>query len=346
MPDKPPPARVVFLGGLGRSGTTLLERLLGEVPGVVPLGEVVHLWARGVLANESCGCRRPFSACPFWREVGERAFGGWPDDLAHRMLRLRRRVDRTRRVPELARRLPGSPARAGSTGSAAFAGSSGRAERLGPVTPWEAVRFAELAESPELAEYAAAHRRLYDAAAEVSGRPVVVDSSKHASTAFCLTAAGLDVRVVHVVRDPRAVAHSWRRRVPRPEDGRPMTRWSPARTSLHWLAQNLSLELLARGGARVTRVRYEDLLDAPAAVLGRLAAEAGLPPRLDFLSAGRADLSPAHTVSGNPVRFTVGRIGLDPDDGWRTAAPARHRRLVAALTWPLMIKYGYDRRPA
>ncbi|MGV9596309.1 sulfotransferase [Streptosporangium sandarakinum] len=352
MPDKPPPARVVFLGGLGRSGTTLLERLLGEVPGVAPLGEVVHLWARGVLADEPCGCRRPFSACPFWREVGERAFGGWPDDLAHRMLRLRRRVDRTRCVPGLARRLAGSPARAGSTGSTGsvtFAGSSGRAERPGlarPVTPSEVVRFAGLAESPELAEYAAAHRRLYDAAAEVSGSPVVVDSSKHASTAFCLAAAGLDVRVVHVVRDPRAVAHSWRRRVPRPEDGRPMTRWSPARTSLHWLAQNLSLELLARGGARVTRVRYEDLLDAPAAVLGRLAAEAGLAPRLDFLSAGRADLSPAHTVSGNPVRFTVGPIGLDPDDGWRTAAPARHRRLVATLTWPLMIKYGYDRRPA
>ncbi|MEU9831404.1 sulfotransferase [Streptosporangium sp. NPDC048047] len=340
MPDKPPPARVVFLGGLGRSGTTLLERLLGEVPGVTPLGEVVHLWARGVLADEPCGCRRPFSACPFWREVGERAFGGWPDDLARRMLRLGRRVDRTRRVPELARRLAGST---GSAGPATFARS---------VTPPVFPGFmpfgesAELTASPELAEYAAAHRRLYDAAAEVSGRPVVVDSSKHASTAFCLAAAGLDVHVVHVVRDPRAVAHSWRRRVPRPEDGRPMTRWSPARTSLHWLAQNLSLELLARGGVRVTRVRYEDLLDAPAATLGRVAAEAGLAPRLDFLSTGRADLSPAHTVSGNPVRFTVGRIRLDPDDGWRTAAPPRHRRLVATLTWPLMIKYGYDRRSA
>ncbi|HEY2794503.1 MAG TPA: sulfotransferase, partial [Micromonosporaceae bacterium] len=37
-------ARVVFLGGLGRSGTTLLERILGEVPGVCALGELVHLW--------------------------------------------------------------------------------------------------------------------------------------------------------------------------------------------------------------------------------------------------------------------------------------------------------------
>ncbi|MDT4989050.1 MAG: hypothetical protein QOI74_3144, partial [Micromonosporaceae bacterium] len=36
--------RVVFLGGLGRSGTTLLERVLGELPGVLPLGETVHLW--------------------------------------------------------------------------------------------------------------------------------------------------------------------------------------------------------------------------------------------------------------------------------------------------------------
>ncbi|MEU7989305.1 sulfotransferase [Streptosporangium canum] len=319
MSDSPVPARVVFVGGLGRSGTTLLERLLGEVPGVVPLGEVVHLWARGVLADEACGCREPFGSCPFWRKVGERAFGGWSEGLAHRVLALRHRVDRTRRIPVLAQFL--TEGRPGDGG-------------------WPSSGMAELS------EYAAAHRRLYDAAGEVAGCPIVIDSSKHASLAFCLAAAGVDVHVVHVVRDPRAVAHSWHRRVARPEDGRPMTRWSPARTSLHWLAQNLSLELLARRGVSVTRIRYEDLLGAPADTLRRLVARIGLRPRLDFLADGGAELSMAHTASGNPMRFTVGRIGLTPDEGWRTAASGRHQRLVAALTWPLMHKYGYRGRLA
>ncbi|GAA2861862.1 sulfotransferase [Streptosporangium fragile] len=319
MSDSPSPARVVFLGGLGRSGTTLLERLLGEVPGIAPLGEIVHLWSRSVLADESCGCREPFGSCPFWHKVGERAFGGWSEELAHRMLALRSRVDRTRRIPVLARLL---------------------AEEQAGTGRWPAPGTAELS------EYVGVHRCLYDAAGEVADCPVVVDSSKHASLAFCLAAAGVDVHVVHVVRDPRAVAHSWHRHVPRPEDGRPMTHWSPSRTSLHWMAENLSLELLARRGVPVTRVRYEDLIEAPAATLRRLVARIGLPPRLDFLSGRVAEFSTAHTASGNPMRFALGPTELTGDDGWRTAASPRRRRLVTALTWPLMIKYGYRRRLA
>src|SRR2546430_17108956 len=69
--------RVLYIGGLGRSGTTLLERLLGELPGACALGEVVHLWDRDVRDDERCACGRPFSGCDFWRAVGERAFGGW-----------------------------------------------------------------------------------------------------------------------------------------------------------------------------------------------------------------------------------------------------------------------------
>ena len=45
-----PGPRVVYLGGLGRSGTTLLERLLAARPGVCAAGETVHLWQRGLVA--------------------------------------------------------------------------------------------------------------------------------------------------------------------------------------------------------------------------------------------------------------------------------------------------------
>lgn len=286
--------RVVFLGGLGRSGTTLLERLLGELPGVAPLGEVVHLWARGVLAGEPCGCGAPFPACPFWREVGERAFGGWSETMARRALVLRDRVDRTRRVPRVAH--------------------------------------------PDLAEYVGTYRRVYEAAASVAGARVVVDSSKHASLAHCLAAGGAAIHVVHVVRDPRGVAHSWRRTVRRPENGRPMTRWGPARTALHWTAQNLALDLLARRGGDVTRVRYEDLVTAPHATLTSLAERLALPADLPFVTGSTVRLGTAHTASGNPMRFTVGPVDLALDDSWRSGP---RRGLVAALTWPLRSRYGY-----
>ncbi|MEO3872498.1 sulfotransferase [Nonomuraea sp. B12E4] len=294
MNDRAITARVIYLGGLGRSGTTLLERLLGELPGVVALGEVTHLWERGVISEELCGCGVAFPACAFWRQVGERAFGGWTRPLAERVLELRRRVDRTRRIGRIAH--------------------------------------------PDLAEYARIHRLLYDAV----DAPVVIDSSKHASLACCLLASGMDLRIIHVVRDPRAVAHSWGRTVRRPEDGRPMTRWGPARTAIHWTAQNAAIELLHGRGGRVIRIRYEDLVAAPEDMLVALARLLGLAePERPFLDGRTAWLGPSHTASGNPMRFHLGRVELRRDDSWVSGLPRRDRRVVDALTWPLRARYGY-----
>ncbi|MEV0968928.1 sulfotransferase [Microtetraspora glauca] len=301
---------VIFVGGLGRSGTTLLERLLGEFPGAVPLGEVVHLWARGVHADEPCGCGETFSRCPFWGKVGDLAFGRWKASEADRLLRLRARVDRTRHVPFLA---------------------FGRVRRVA-----------------ELDEYVSAYASVYAAAAEVADGDWMIDSSKHASLAYCLAVAEATrarLRVVHVVRDPRAVAASWRSDVRRPEDGRPMARWAPGRTAVHWLVQNLAFELLRRRGVPVIRVRYEDLLGRPAETLRELAAELRVARARDallFLDDQEALLGVAHTVSGNPMRFVVGRVRFSAP---RAALPFVHRLLVTALTWPLLLRYGYRLAP-
>jgi len=181
--------RVVYLGGLGRSGTTLLERLLGELPGVCSVGEVVHLWQRGIAEAERCGCGEPLPDCPFWRKVGEIAFGGWGQVDVRRVAELRYAFDRNRYIPLLA-----APALYPSF-------------RRG------------------VDEYTDYYARIYAAIADASGCPVVVDSSKHASLAFCLRRrAELDLRVIHVVRDSRAVAFSWTRRVVRMAVERPEQR--------------------------------------------------------------------------------------------------------------------------
>lgn len=208
--------RVLFLGGLGRSGTTLVERLLGELPGVCPLGEVVHLWQRGLVDGERCGCGAAFGECPFWRKVGERAFGGWHAVDPGVALGLKAGVDRNRFIPELA------------------------APRL----------RAPLAR--RVREYVEMYRRLYEAVCDITGCPVVVDSSKHASLAYCLRwCEGLDFRVLHVVRDSRGVAYSWMKQVARPEGSGAqayMSRLSPAGSAVQWNAQNLAFGALAGRG--------------------------------------------------------------------------------------------------
>ncbi|MBO3750772.1 sulfotransferase [Streptosporangiaceae bacterium NEAU-GS5] len=293
---------MIFIGGLGRSGTTLLERLLGEIPGVIALGEVVHLWARGVIDDEPCGCGEPFSECSFWHKVGARAFGGWRARQAESQLDLRARVDRTRRLPLFL---------------------------LGMIS-----------REAHLATYVSTYARVYTAATEIADGRTVVDSSKHASLAYCL-ASILDLHVVHVIRDPRAVAASWRQMVRRPEDGHYMARWSPWRTALHWMVQNLAFELLSMRGVRVTRVRYEDLVADPETTLRDLAAALRLPSSpeaLSFVEEGHAQLGVAHTVSGNPMRFALGRVAITDHPADLAAA---QRRLVTALTLPLLLRYGY-----
>lgn len=309
-------SRVLYLGGLGRSGTTLVERLLGELPGVCALGEVVHLWQRDLRDDERCGCGRRFSECNFWTAVGARAFDGWHHVDVDRVHALRDAVERTRHIPRLA------------------------SAQLSP------------AQQSDVREYATYYARVYAAAAEVSGARVIVDSSKHSSLAHCLRwADGVDLRVVHVVRDARGVAYSWTKTVARPEtDGaEEMTRYSPARSALLWNAHNVAFGVLARCGVPVNRVRYEQLLADPRQTLRELAAYAGLEVTdrdLDFLGDGHAELSRGHSAAGNPMRFTVGRVPLRRDDAWVRALPRGHRRLVGTVCAPMLRAYGYPLLPS
>jgi hypothetical protein len=303
--------RVLFLGGLGRSGTTLVERMLGELPGVVALGEVVHLWQRDLRDGERCGCGEAFRACGFWHAVGEIAFGGWDHVDVDRVLRLQAAVERTRFVPRLAR------------------------HRLAPH------------HRDQVTEYAEYYRRVYAAAARVTGATVVVDSSKHSALAYCLRwARDVDLRVVHLVRDARGVAYSWTKRVTRPEaDGAAeMTRYSPGRTAWLWNAHNAAFALLRRRGVPVTRMRYEQVVADPVGAVRRLGGFAGLDlaaAELDFLGADHVAVGAGHSAAGNPMRFAVGRVPLHADDAWRRAFVPRQRRLVGAICAPLLLSYGY-----
>jgi hypothetical protein len=308
--------RVLYLGGLGRSGSTLAARLLGQLPGAFPAGEISQIWRRGIVERERCGCGEQFPACPFWRKVGEVGFGGWDSVDVARLDKLRLSVDRSRFIPQLT------------------------------VAALRRPAF-----SQTLAEYVNYYLRIYAAIAEVSGCQVVVDSSKNASLAFCLRhIPQLDLRVVHVVRDSRAVAYSWTKRVRQPAaaPGKYMMRYSPAASAVLWNTQNAAMRLLARGNVPTLRVRYEDLAAAPTASLRRIAAFSGLPAnggQLGFLgddgTSRWADLGVAHTASGNPMRFTAGRIEIRTDESWRAHFPPFNRALVSILTLPGLARYHY-----
>src|SRR6266705_3371373 len=101
-----PGLRVLYIGGWGRSGSTLLDRMLGQVPGFFALGEVREIWQSGLRENRLCGCGASFRECPFWTRVGAEAFGGWDRLPLAEVLKLWRAYDRPWALPRLFRRHP------------------------------------------------------------------------------------------------------------------------------------------------------------------------------------------------------------------------------------------------
>ena len=178
----PTPSRgtvqVRYIGGFGRSGSTMLDLMLGQAPGVFSAGEVREIWQSGLVENRPCGCEQPFRDCSFWQAVGDAGFGGWDRVPLSDILRLRYSLDR----PWSFLPLPVS----GMVGSL----------------------------RARIQEYTGTLERLYRAIAEVSGASVIVDSSNLPSHAFLLrTMPAIDLRLIHLVRDSRAVAWSWQKRV-------------------------------------------------------------------------------------------------------------------------------------
>ncbi|MEP6758540.1 MAG: sulfotransferase [Actinomycetota bacterium] len=298
---------VLFIGGMGRSGSTLVERVLGQTPGVCCVGELVFLWERGLLADERCGCGEVFSACPFWTEVGVRAFGGWDRIDATAMRARQRAVDRNRYIPlmRVPRAAPGYRRR--------------------------------------MRGYAEALRRIYASASAVGGAALVVDSSKHASTAALLSQVpGISPRVAHLVRDPRGVAWSWSKHVDRPDGREPseMARVGALRVAARWQWYNA---LLATTRTRGALLRYEDFVERPEHATRRLLRLGGIEVDVlpQFVDERTVVLGVDHTVAGNPMRFRTGEVEIRADESWRDAMPPSRQALTSALSFPSTLIYRY-----
>jgi hypothetical protein len=305
--------KVLYIAGSGRSGSTILDRILGQLDGFFSAGELCNLWDRGLLDHRKCGCGVPVDQCPTWTGILATGFGRQLDQAdATRVIALRRGWVRVRHIPKVL------------------------------ATHWR-----RPADGDELLEVLG---RLYGAVQAHTGCRVIVDSSKAPLYAELLARIpSIDLYVVHLVRDPRATAYSWLRRKQLPDfdDARQMQRLRPLKSSGLWaLWQTMSELLMGRPPSRYLRVRYEDFVADPEAVVRRVTALVGEEPsRLPFVSGVAVRLHVTHSVSGNPNRFETGPVQLRPDTEWVDCLSRPHRALVTAVTWPLLLRYRYPLRP-
>src|SRR6266545_3440385 len=269
-----PPLKVLYIAGAGRSGSTLLDGVLGQLDGFFAAGELRYLWERGLQESRLCGCGVAVRDCPTWRAVLASAFGPGVD--ANAAARLQRKATRVRCAPAMI--LSGRLGRR-------------RSGRLGAVL------------GP-----------LYQAIQESTGCRVLVDSSKLPSYGALLEALpGVELYVLHLVRDPRATAWSWLRRKRLTDTPAPrlMQRQPPGKSAAMWMVWNLAAALLWSGGPRYLRLRYEDLVRRPEAAVRRIAGLVGeSPAALPFPVPGRLAL--VSLVLALSAFVLASRVGAAP----------------------------------
>jgi hypothetical protein len=337
------PVKVLKIVGLGRSGSTILDVVLGNHPQIESVGEVGNLVGSGWISQESlrgmdperlrvplCTCGKrldvlyvdtPDEACPFWSSVRRE----WVE---------RTDRDSIESYPKL---------------QEAFELKS-RWSRYG-LDPLPRLLYEKRRPSAQFRSYARLTLAFFESIRAVSGKPILVDSSKSEAGALAWgMVPGIDLYVVHLVRDGRAVITSLRKSFEKDlqagimwdHKGRPM--W---KTVVRWIVRNLASEWVCTqlGPKRTMRLRYEDFVADPKTALERIGSliELDLTEVADAASSGKP-MHAGHNIGGNRTKKS-GFITLRPDaEEWKSALSPAEQRLSWMLMGWLMSRYGYKRQ--
>jgi len=302
--------KVLNITGWGRSGSTIIASLLGQIDGFVSVGELRQIWDRGLLRNMACACSRSFRDCPVWSRVAS----GY--------------IERSQ---------------------SEIRGIMSQREGFDTLhCAWQAIRR-DSSMDERLLEYSHHLVEILRNLQTTTGCRVVVDSSKRPQHGYVLGLnPDVDLHILHLVRDPRGVAHSWKRKRVYSEDGgqpQYMKQFSASVSSMHWVARNALAEYLWRGDAKRGRyllLRYEDFTREPREVIQRIRDFMGEDGPLDFfLDDETVEMKPTHEISGNPSRFNTGRVEIRADARWREEMEWKDRATAATVALPLLFRYGY-----
>jgi hypothetical protein len=301
--------KIAYIASSGRSGSTVLDLLLGAHPACWTLGEF-HVLPWELRTNtKPCGCGEPVKHCSFWGPI----VAELQDVLLHGS------IDRFRDSYLGSRLLLFAEIPFLTSGS-----------------PWHRQKRKE-----HLDQYGRDNvrvlARVLGQARRVKGDQVawLVDASKSIYRLLWLKAAGrFDIRAIHLVKDPRGFVYSMcknERSVRRP--------WLVSKAALRWNIENHLFDRLFRAHFakdEVLRIRYDDLAREPQVWLRRISTWLGVSPDDALPDKFRNE---NHGIAGNPARFETAGVRLD--EKWRAELWPGTQLLVRAATSPLAARYGF-----
>ncbi|MCK4391569.1 sulfotransferase, partial [Candidatus Bipolaricaulota bacterium] len=201
--------------------------------------------------------------------------------------------------------------------------------------------------SPKFQKYAKRAHAIYKAIQTVSGKPIIVDSSKNPARALALSLVpGIELSLIHMVRDGRGVIWSRMKSFRKNEQAgieRYLRSWPTWRSSFDWALGNCLSEWVARRVGSSLRLRYEDVVEKPDDALTTIGEYLGI--SLDSIAkklAAGTKLFVGHNIAGSRIRMSKA-ITLYPDYEWKERLPRRSRFLFWILVGVVAKRYGYGK---
>ena len=302
-----PPVRILYVGGYVRSGTTIVDMLLGMNQNTLAVGEINIIFRQVVRTVDpvKCSCGKLLRDCPLWSQVLERFHTALPDMSFEHADLITRKVET---YPERLR----------------------DASRYWDdyVKIWRVIfnAIAEISGASIIIDSSKTGRHSLC-------RPL------------SLAQAGFDVNLLQMMRDPRAVTWSKLRR--EIDKGHLTSNRSLFAASLlsgfHWSLTNLSTGWQYHGGKKLPyyETRYEDFMDHPVETLH--AAEQTF--HMDFSRAIEivqtdSEIESGHLASGNEIRFQTPLHLRKQPPTWKSDLP-RSAKLGVLVSTPVAHFYGY-----
>jgi hypothetical protein len=303
--------KVLYIAGETRSGSTILGNILGQLEDYIYVGELLNIWRYFLIENRACTCGKPSKECEIWGPVLEQAFGEQDGKFPHDMEYHRLHSNLNRYLPYYI------------------------------FPPLEERLITQ--RKPYLDNLG----RMYRAIQAETGSELIIDSSKRPTYGRLLELLpNVDFYVVHLIRDPRAVAYSWHRKIMQTDGSQymaSMQQYKTYRTAIRWDIMNAATELFWKNkSGRYLLLRYEDMLFEPQRSIRKILNMLGDDNKiLPFVDEKTVNLSVNHLVWGNPNRHRVGLVDLKLDDEWIHSLRRIDKLTVNLLTLPLLNRYQY-----
>lgn len=301
---------IIYIAGYGRSGSTLLERILSSHRRIFGMGEITNFLDLINNGSSFCSCGKQVYQCEFWSDVIKN-FSNTFKNLIE-LKKIQKEFDSI-------------------SGFINHFFERNSNQKIMYKNLNQKLFYSIFQKLPPETNY-------------------LVDSSKTTRQSFfrpisLSRLAFLNLKVIHLVRDGRGCMWSnlkgSNKRLERCKDS--YIHFATIRTATSWFLANIAAHIIQAtfSPKNYCRIRYEDFVKYPSETMNRLGSFLDINFKIQAeMLKRRKNIPLGHQLAGNRLRSQK-QIILKPDIEWRKKLRLYNKLLFWLLDWPLILYYKY-----